>query len=180
MSSPIEKEIKGGKLETITEENVNELDMYERPAIFYAISVNNYEIVSELIKLGAKIDTRDKHGKTLLYYAKNIKMLKLLVEPIVDTENNTDNTENTNTNTDNTENTNTNENNNTKKINLKIINQQDKSGNTLLHYAYHESNYEIVNYLESIGSEKTIKNTHGFTPYEMDDNNDIETTATFS
>lgn len=67
---------------------VNERDVNGKTALHHAvISGGNEEIVELLIKIGAKVDARDKHGFTPLFYSSDVEMIKKLLEGGADVNN---------------------------------------------------------------------------------------------
>ena len=78
MSSPIEKAIKNGDLSSFTKDNVNELDMYGKTPLHYAVLINNLEHVTKLFEIEANPNIHDKSGKLAIFYATSVDIVKML------------------------------------------------------------------------------------------------------
>ncbi len=63
---------------------VNQKDKKGLTALTVAIDNNNEQYIKELIDAGADTNVKDNNGRTLLFYAKNLKMIKILLDEGID------------------------------------------------------------------------------------------------
>jgi ankyrin repeat protein len=118
---------------------VTDKDREDRTLLYYAVGCSNVEVVKELVAKGAKIDEIDLYGKTPVRYAidvGNVKVFQALLENIPE-----------------------------EKV-FSIVNQKDRDGTTLLHYAVGNGKAEVVKELLAKGAKVDEKDIYGKTPLQ--------------
>lgn len=116
-------------------------DENKKNALMIALENENYKMAELFIREGINLFVRDKQKKMALHYAakvgKDLKFVSLILNEIP------------------------------YKKQIKIINLQDRSGNTPLHYAVMNSNYYVVSNLLQKKANYRIVNNKGESSYTL-------------
>ncbi|CAH8290974.1 Ankyrin-2, variant 3 [Schistosoma haematobium] len=131
--------------------DVNVINSTGQCCLHYCASKNRLQLVKQLLDAGAKPDVKDWGGVTPLHRAiatENLDIAKHLLDHTI-TENDVGNEEGCN------------------KLFSTLVDLTDKQGQTPLHYACEEGNFQAATLLMNYGASINHKDTDGRTPIDV-------------